>query len=132
MKTICSILVLIIAIHSQCSARCLGADMKNPAQTNSAAEPPPCDHHTGNPSSTPSDTNSPQHHQNDSESCASVQSPQLKTPSSVKCPVECSTSEYLATLSPSLNHSSIPEIFVTVRKGSPVFSPPALLSVLRI
>ena len=50
MKALASILTLLIALHSQCGAQCLGAEAPRPEQ-------PPCHQHAGNPQTPSPDQN---------------------------------------------------------------------------
>jgi hypothetical protein len=87
MKSLCSILILMIAVHSLCGAQCLSADLHSaPQQVGSATDQPPCHQHTQHSSSDPIDHGSPQHpHDNNESPCAQVQTFQLKIAPVSKC-----------------------------------------------
>jgi hypothetical protein len=50
MRTLASLLILMVAVHLQCGAQCLAEELKA-----SKPEQPPCHQHTGNPAAPDSD-----------------------------------------------------------------------------
>ena len=66
MKSVCSILVLIVALHAQCGVQCLGTGHTASQSPVPAAETPPCHGGAYVPSGTPKENPS---HENDSNPC---------------------------------------------------------------
>ena len=77
MKSICSILILMIAVHAQCGVQCLGADPNiTSQQVAPTAEQPPCH---------PSDQDSPRHDHDNSSPCGQAQSMESRIGPISKC-----------------------------------------------
>jgi hypothetical protein len=79
MKSICSILILMIAAHSQCSGQCLSADLYRPApKVEAPPEQPPCHQHAQNLPAAPSNQDSSRHEHDKGNSCGQAQTSDFK------------------------------------------------------
>ena len=132
MKSLCSILMLMIAVHAQCGVQCLGADLNIPEhKVAPVGEQPPCHQQAENPPGVPSDQESRQHDHGNGNACGQAQTPESKIAPISKCVLHCTSLESIE--SPvSLDHFA-DRISMTVdadQTSTPRF--PTSLPVLRI
>lgn len=79
MKSICSLLILSIVLHSACGVKCLGADLSHPShKTSSPTEQPACHHHAGNASKAPANHESSGDQHDKDNACGQAQTAELK------------------------------------------------------
>lgn len=92
MKTIVSVLILLVALHSQCGAQCLGADSSAPAHpAASMPEQSPC--HAGSPQ-TPAPGQAPGHHNHENgNACEQLQTLESRIGPISKCVFDCAALE---------------------------------------
>jgi hypothetical protein len=132
MKSICSILILMIAVHAQCGVQCLGADLNITShKAASTAEQPPCHQHSENPQTVPSDQDSSRHDHENSGPCGQAQSIESRIGPISKCVLHCIVIESV-TSHVSLDHFAIRIPAIIDADGLFASEFPTHTSVLRI
>jgi hypothetical protein len=132
MKSICSILILMIALHSQCGVQCLGTELNIPShQAASTPEQPPCHQHAENPQKLPFDQDSSRNNHDNSNPCGQAQSIESRIGPISKCSLDCVAMEPVA--SPvSLDQGAIRVHTIIVVNGPAASLSPTQPAVLRI
>ena len=89
MKGICSVLILMIAVHAQCGVQCLGADLNITLHKIASTADQPCHQHTGNPQTVPPIRESSRHDHDNGNSCGQAQTLESKIGPISKCVLHC-------------------------------------------
>jgi hypothetical protein len=98
MRNICSILIFMMAVHSQCRAQCLSADLDHVSPQNERlAEQPPCHQHPQNSATVPNGPGPSGREHDKGNSCGQVQSLEFKTSTVSDC-LQDTAIEFVAPL----------------------------------
>src|SRR5437667_5476793 len=98
MKSICSILILMIAVHSQCGVQCLTAELSGSSpKVASPPEQPPCHQHAQDSSTVPSSQDSSRHDHDKGNSCGQAQTNEFKIAPISKCGLQWTATEFDAS-----------------------------------
>ena len=128
MKSICSILILMIVVHSQCGVQCLSADLSSSHKFASPVEQPTCHQHGQDPPTVPSGQDPSRHEHEKDNSCGQAQTVEFKIAPISKCVLQLTVMESIVAI-------SAPQVMISKASlipGDAPSPPPSTLSRLPI